>query len=186
MLFKNNYDGVLIQCLKKQDIDKVLIYMHNGPTRGYFSRDTITHKILRSSYYLPILFKDSHAYFQSCDTFQNSTGRERKEFVPLHLIDVEEPFEQWGLEIISNINPHSYKRHKYILTTTDYFTCYKEAIPLTKVNDEVVINFLEQHIMTRFVVPNTLVFDKVTYFSSPKLTKFSLEKGIPLKCATNY
>jgi hypothetical protein len=61
-----------------------------------------------------------------------------------------------------------------------------EAIPLTKVNDEVVINFLEQHIMTRFGVPNTLVFDNATYFSSLKLTEFSLEKGIILKYVANY
>jgi hypothetical protein len=30
-------------------------------------------------------------------------------------------------------------------------------------------------------VPNSLVFDNATYFSSLKLTEFSLEKGITLK-----
>jgi hypothetical protein len=54
----------------------------------------------------------------------------------------------------------------YILIATDYFTHWMEVVPLTKVNDEVVINFLEQHIMTRFGVPTTLVFDNATYFSS--------------------
>jgi hypothetical protein len=53
-----------------------------------------------------------------------------------------------------------------------------ESIPLTKVNEEVVINFLEQHIITRFGVPTTLVFDNATYFSSLKLTEFSLEKEL--------
>jgi hypothetical protein len=74
----------------------------------------------------------------------------------------------------------------YILTVTDYFTRWTKAVPLTKVNDEVVINFLEQHIITRFGVPNSLVFYNATYFSSLKLTEFSLEKGITLKYATNY
>jgi hypothetical protein len=63
---------------------------------------------------------------------------------------------------------------------------WMEVIPLTKVNEEVVINFLEQHIITRFGVPTTLVFDNATYFSSLKLTEFSLEKGIILKYAANY
>ena len=34
------------------------------------------------------------------------------------------------------------------MTTIDYFTRWIEAIPLVKVNEEVVISFLEQHIIT--------------------------------------
>jgi len=90
------------------------------------------------------------------------------------------------LDIIGEIHPHSSKQHRYILTTTDYFTRWTEAIPLTKVNDEVVMNFLEQHIITRFRMPNSLVFDNATYFSSLKLLDFSLEKGITLKYVSNY
>jgi hypothetical protein len=141
---------------------------------------------LRVRYYWPTLFKDAHAYSQSCEACQKYVGREYKVVVPLQPVVVEEPFEQWGLEIIGEINPHSSKKHRYILTTTDYFTCWTEAIPLTKVNDEVVINFLEQHIITRFGMPNSLVFDNATYFSSLKLSEFSLEKGITLKYTANY
>jgi hypothetical protein len=47
ILFINNYDRVLLQCLKKQDIDKVLKDMHDGPVGGDFSRETTSHEILR-------------------------------------------------------------------------------------------------------------------------------------------
>jgi hypothetical protein len=57
---------------------------------------------------------------------------------------------------------------------------------MIKVNEGVVINFLEQYIITRFGVPNSLMFDNETYFSSLKLSEFSLEKGITLKYSTNY
>jgi hypothetical protein len=90
------------------------------------------------------------------------------------------------LEIIGEINPHSSKQHKYILTLINYFACWIEAILLIKVNEEVVINFLEQYIITRFGVPNSLVFDNATYFSSLKLSYFSLEKGITLEYSANY
>jgi len=99
---------------------------------------------------------------------------------------MEEPFEQWGLDIISEINLHSSKQHMYILTATDYFTRWIEAIPLVKVNEEVVINFLEQHIITRFGIPNSLVFDNDAYFSSLKLSKYALKKGTILKYSANY
>jgi hypothetical protein len=86
------------------------------------------------------------------------------EVVLLQLIVVEDPLEQWGMDIIGEINPQSSKQQKYILIATNYFTCWTEVVPLTKVNDEVVMHFLEEHIITRFGVPNSLVFDKKNVF----------------------
>jgi len=34
------------------------------------------------------------------------------------------------LDIIGEIFPHSSKQHRYILTVTDYFTWWIEAVPL--------------------------------------------------------
>jgi hypothetical protein len=102
------------------------------------------------------------------------------------LLLLKNPSNNGGWISLVRFNPHSSKQHRYILTTTDYFTHWTEAIPLTKVNDEMVMNFLEQHIITRFGMPNSLVFDNATYFSSLKLSEFSLEKGITLKYTTNY
>ena len=67
---------------------------------------------------------------------------------------ITEPFEQWGLDIIGEIKSDSSLLHKYILTATDYFTRWVEAIPLRKINEDEVISFLQDHIMTRFGVLN--------------------------------
>jgi hypothetical protein len=63
---------------------------------------------------------------------------------------------------------------------------WTEEIPITNVNDEMVMKFLKQHIITRFEIPNSILFDNATYFSSLKLSEFSLEKGITLKYVVNY
>ena len=68
----------------------------------------------------------------------------------------------------------------------DYFTRWVEAIPLHKVNEDAVMDFLQDHIMTRFGVPISLVFDNATYFSSIRLTTSAHEKGIKLHYSTNY
>ena len=99
---------------------------------------------------------------------------------------ITEPFEKWGIDIIGEIKPNSSLQHKYILTATDYFTRWVEAIPLRKVNKEVVMDFLQDHIITRFGVPMSLVFDNVTYFFSIRLTAFAHEKGINLHYSANY
>jgi hypothetical protein len=41
-----------------------------------------------------------------------------------------------------------------------------------------VISFLESFIITRFGVPESLVFDNAKYFSSLKLTEYALEKTL--------
>ena len=71
---------------------------------------------------------------------------------------ITEPFEQWGIDIIGEIKPNSSLQHKYILMATDYFTRWVEAIPLRKVNEDAVMDFLQDHIMTRLGVPISLVF----------------------------
>jgi hypothetical protein len=132
------------------------------------------------------LFRDAHTYTRRCKTYQLSIRKEKKVSIPLQPVTISRPFEQWGIYVIGEINPNSSKQHKYILATTYYFTIWSEAIPLTHVNEKVVIQFLEQHLITRFRVPLFLVFDNAAYFSSTLLTEFSLENGIIIKYSLNY
>jgi hypothetical protein len=105
---------------------------------------------------------------------------------PLQPVIIEHPFQQWGLDVIGEINPNSSQLHKYILTTIDYFTRWMEAIPLKEINENQVISFLDSFIITRFGIPESLVFDNAKYFSSLKLTEYALDKNIKIKYSTNY
>jgi len=104
--------------------------LHDGPAGGHFSGDATAHKILRVGYYWPTLFKDAHSYVRKCKICQTAAGRLKKPTLPLQLVNIDEPFEQWGFDIIGEIIPHSSKKHKYILTATYYFTKWVKAIPL--------------------------------------------------------
>lgn len=46
--------------------------------------------------------------------------------------------------------------------------------------------FLESQIITRFGIPISFVFDNASYFSSLKMTKFCLDKGIKMKFSNDY
>jgi hypothetical protein len=115
-----------------------------------------------------------------------SANIEKRAAFPLQSTTIENPFEQWGLDVVVEINPNSSKLHKYVLTTTDYFTKWTKAVPLKSVNENEVIQFLQRNIVTRFEVPNSLVFDNAAYFSSIKLVEYELEHNIILKYSTNY
>jgi hypothetical protein len=110
----------------------------------------------------------------------------KKEKFPLQPVLVDSPFQQWGLDIIGPINPASSQQHKYIITTTDYFTRWSKAAPLKVVNINQVTSFLNLNIITRFDILECLVFDNASYFSSLDMNVFALEKGIKLKYSASY
>ena len=99
---------------------------------------------------------------------------------------VQNPLEQWGLDIVGEINPNSSKLHKYILSAIDYFSRWTKAIPLKSINDNEVIQFLQRNIITRFGVPSCLFFYNATYFSSLKIVEFALKHNINLKYSAKY
>ena len=107
--------------MEKDDAKHILIELHGGPEGGHFSRETTAHKVLREGYYWHTLFRDAHAHAQKCQICKVNVGKERRPAFLLHPITIENPFEQWGLDVFGDINPNSLKLHKYILTATDYF-----------------------------------------------------------------
>lgn len=89
--------------------------------------------------------------------------------IPVH---VDEPFRQWGIDFIGEIHPPSSGQHKWILTATDYFTKWVEAIPARNVTDTVIINFMEENIISRFGCPSRIVTDNSQAFKSAKFVSF--------------
>ena len=148
--------------------------------------DSTMHKVMRTSFYCPTLFEDAHAYARKCPGCQKCANQENKSVTPLQPIVVEEPFQQWGLDVISEIFLHSSKQHRYILIATYYFTWRTEAIPLKQVNDQEVINLPKHNIITKFDILTSPFFYNKTYLSSLKLYYFALENGIFLKHLANY
>ena len=66
------------------------------------------------------------------------------------------PFRGWGIDLIGQIYPPSSKNHKFILVATDYFTKWVEAIPLKIVTSKEMIEFVKEHIVSRFDTPQTI------------------------------
>jgi hypothetical protein len=54
--------------------------------------------------------------------------------IPLQYKMVEQPFAQWGLDVIGPINLRPSKWHSYIITAINYFTKWKEAMALINEN----------------------------------------------------
>ncbi|CAL8088111.1 unnamed protein product [Prunus armeniaca] len=73
------------------------------------------------------------------------------------------PFHTWGLDLIGTIHPPS-DGYIWILTATEYFTKWVEAIPLRKATGAAVSNFIWEYIVCRFGIPYKMVIDNGTPF----------------------
>ena len=156
VLFRKDYNEMLIRCIDNNQIEKVLSKFHDGSTGGHFSAKTTAWKIMRAGYYWPTMFKDSHAWNRKCIKCAMFAGNERLSAMPLHLVQVEQPFMRWGIDFIGAIHPPSNAGHKWILMTTDYFTRWMKAIALKESNETAVLNFYED-IVTRFGTPDSFI-----------------------------
>jgi hypothetical protein len=66
----------------------------------------------------------------------------------LYHVIPEFPFSKWGLDFIGPINPPSSTGHIFILTSTNYFSKWVEAMPQKYAKDERVIFFLEINVFS--------------------------------------
>ena len=106
--------------------------------------------------------------------------------LPLKPFEVSAPFQQWGLDFIGGIHPTSSAQHKWILTATDYFTKWIEAIPTRLAMDLRIISFLENNILSHFGCPNKLITDNAATFKSKRMIDFCNKYQITLGHSTTY
>ena len=113
-------------------------------------------------------------------------GKRKFKSLPLVLISVEAPFQQWGLDFIGEINHVSSGKHRWILTAIDFFTKWVEAVPTRRATNDVITDFLLTHILSRFGFPRKIITYNSQAFSSSKLVKFCNEYNIILSHSTTY
>jgi hypothetical protein len=114
------------------------------------------------------------------------TGKQKLPDLPLVPVKVEAPFQQWGLDFIVEINPHSNAQHQWIMTAMNYFTKWVEAILTRKVTDSMVIDFLEENILSRFSCSRKIVTDNAQAFKSMEMVSFCQKYNIILGHSTAY
>ncbi|XP_057740214.1 uncharacterized protein LOC130957367 [Arachis stenosperma] len=82
------------------------------------------------------------------------------------------------------VHPPSTKGHKLVLV--DYFTKWVEAMSMKEVIQAKIIDFIEELIIHRFVIPPTVTTGQETMFTGQQVEGYTESKGIKLIHSTPY
>jgi transposase InsO family protein len=98
----------------------------------------------------------------------------------LHPIIKPWPFRGWGLDFVGEVHLSSTKGHQFVLAVIDHFTKWIEAAPLKNMMHHEVINFILEHIIYRFGIPQILMMDQGAAFMSGQFKEFAASLKIKL------
>ena len=97
-LFWKNHEGILLNCLLKEESDKVLQEFHAGDCGGHLYWKSTADKILRDGFYWSTLFADVKKFVTSCHKFQIFKSKRKLLPLPLKPISTKKRFQQWGID----------------------------------------------------------------------------------------
>jgi len=184
-LYYQTIDGVLLKCLSNDEAS-LMGEIHEGVCGAHQSAFKMKWMIRRNGYYWPTILEDCFKYFKGCQGCQKFGNIQRAPVSTMNAIIKPWPFRGWAIDLIGQIYPPSSKGHKFILVATDYFTKWFEAIPLKKVTSANMINFVMEHTVYRFGIPQTITFDEGTMFTSGEFDEFAIGMGIKVLNSSTY
>lgn len=69
VLYKQNYNSILLRCMNKEEANQIIMEVHEGSFGTHASGHTMVKKILRANYYWMTMEVDCHSHIQTCHKF---------------------------------------------------------------------------------------------------------------------
>jgi hypothetical protein len=132
------------------------------------------------------MMDDCIKYQKGCEACQRFGNIQLAPASVMNSIVKSWPFRGWGLDFIGEIHLGSSKGHRFILVATDCFTKWTEVVPLRNMTHQEVINFVQEHIIYWFGVPQTLTTDQGPSFMSHQFREFAESMKIKLLNSSPY
>eukprot|EP00253_Pinus_taeda_P007725 PITA_07725 len=104
---------------------------------------------------------------------------------PLHSVVTVGPFAKWGIDY-TTCNPRSAEGHGYIIVAINYFTKWVEAMPTLSEDGHIAAQFLFNHVISQFGVPQAIVIDHGNHFRNHMMTELTTQLGLRQDSSTPY
>jgi hypothetical protein len=142
-LYRWTVDGLLLKCLSKDPARVAMGEVHEGVVRDTsVGPENEMDTVMGRSIYWPTMVDDCVRYKKGCAACQKY-GEIKS--VPASVLNPNIwpwPFRGWGLDFIAVVHPSSSKGHRFVLVATNYFTMWKEVMPLRNMTHKELIHFV--------------------------------------------
>ncbi|XP_056698074.1 uncharacterized protein [Spinacia oleracea] len=156
---------------------EILEDLHQGLCSSHIGGRALAVKALRTGYYLPTLREYALSLVKRCDKCQRFSHLIHRPAQILTPITSPIPFSKWGMDLLGPYIAAPGGR-SCVVVVVDYFTKWVEAEALRNINTYDVKAFIWVNIITRFGVPQSIVFYNGPQFETPKLREWLVEHGI--------
>ena len=142
LLFKRGVDMIIRRCVSENEQSKIMNECHASPYGGHFSGEITAHKILKSGFYWPTIFRDCAEWVKLCDRCQKIGNISSRNKMPLRGIMVMQLFDVWGIDFMGPFPPSF--GNLYILLAVDYVSKWVEAVSCPRNDANSVVSFLQK------------------------------------------
>ena len=160
-------DGKKI-CVPSHLIVKAIDLLHQHPLSGHIGIYR-TQQQARKIFYWPSMTEQIENAINSCSICLRAKQRKPKKQVPMGQTStaVSQRLKVFYADLVGPWIPHPLPgKYQYLLTLTDAFTKFPEAIPIPKADTTTVLRALATHVIPRYGVGMTLVTDNGSQFTS--------------------
>ncbi|KAL5500795.1 hypothetical protein EMCRGX_G012400 [Ephydatia muelleri] len=162
----------------------ILLACHVHPTSGHMGRTRTLHRIKERVMWHGMV-KDCTEMIRTCDICQRMNRKLTCGMPELHPIPVKSPWYMIGIDFIGPISPPGEDGSQYILTISDYFTKWVEAIPTPDKTATTVANCLFK-IFMRMGLPRVMLSDNGSEFCNKLNDKLAEILGVKRRLTTPY
>lgn len=132
------------------------------------------------------MFQYVRDYVRSCKVCQLSKPAQNQKYGEMMSKPPERIFERLHIDIFGPL-PRSTNGNVYILVAIDTFSKFSFIRPIRKSTTEAIIKELKEHIFSQHGLPEMIVSDNASYFTSDKFRAFCFGLGIKhVKTSVNW
>jgi ribonuclease HI/transposase InsO family protein len=181
-LYRRGASGVLMKCILSDTGKQLLEDVHAGQCGIHAASRTLVGKAFRSGFYWPTTKNDAAELVQRCEACQYLSKQQHLPAQQLQTIPVTWSFACWGLDIIGPFKK-SQGGYTHVLVAIDKFTKWIEFKPIACLTSATTVELI-QDIIFRFGIPNSIITDLGSNFTSLEFFDFCEQKSIQIKYAS--
>jgi transposase InsO family protein len=169
-LYKRAASGILQRCVPIPQGRELLRDIHAGICGHHAAPRTLVGNAFRQGFYWPTAVADASEIVRTCEGCQIYA---RKSNLPAHVLQtiaITWLFAVWGLDIVGPLWK-ALGGYTHLLVAIDKFSKWVEVRPIMNLRAEQAVTFFT-NVVYRFLVPNSIITDNGSQFTSRKFLEF--------------